>query len=446
MTDDVLCDTVPLARVAFIHAGLADGLSLDELLEHQDLDVATWGRAQQAFSRLFARGAREGDAFALEVDALSDLARTGWERKLPPLDEEVGAFLDFERHYAASVDGLAFLSERRMRPSDLTRLERLWNDRFAVDPGQRAQALARLAEEPGPCPEVRPAPPRLVAPPAPRTRAEVAAGANLPLPFLDGEANLAPPPLSTPLPTVKKSGLDGTRDIGDLQAILASLPFARSAAPSAPVAPAAVAPAVIAIAIAIEIPAVVARAAPEPPPPPPAPPLVAPEAPALAPAPKKAVDLRGTSLAVDAPSRAALPFGQGSSGARPKDESPPTSIARGEPARLKAPSDLRETSAVFFAPQSHAMPFSTRAPAAPPPAETSGLTVEQYASLCVDFAGEPARAAETLRRYHLSPEQKRALDADWHARFAREPSAWLAWDRACKTYKAWLDGQKGQAT
>jgi hypothetical protein len=333
-----------------------------------------------------------------------------------------------------------------MRPSDLTRLERLWNDRFAVDPGQRAQALARLAEEPGPCPEVRPAPPRLVAPPAPRTRAEVSVGANLPLPFLDGEANLAPPPLSTPLPTAKKSGLEGTRDLGDLRAILASLPFARAAAPPAPVAPAAVAPAVH----AVEIPAVVARAAPEPAPPPPAPPLAPPvvaiEAPAFVPAPRKATDLRGTSLAVDAPSRAALPFGQGSSGARPPEEPPTTSIARGEPARPKAPSDLRETSAVFFAPQSHAMPFSTRAPAAPPPAETSGLTVEQYASLCVDFAGDPARAAETLRRYHLSPEQKRALDADWHARFAREPSAWLAWDRACKTYKAWLDGQKGKAT
>src|SRR4051812_13138622 len=106
MTDDVLCDAVPLARVAFIHAGLADGLSLEELLDHQDVDAAAWGRAQQAFARLFARRAREGEAFALEVDALSDLARAGWERKLPPLDRDVTSFLDFERHYASSVDGL----------------------------------------------------------------------------------------------------------------------------------------------------------------------------------------------------------------------------------------------------------------------------------------------------------------------------------------------------
>ena len=441
MTDDVLCDTVPLARVAFIQAGLADGLPLDELLEHQDLDAASWGRAQQAFSRLFARGAREGDAFAIEVDALSFHARAGWERKLPPLDEEVEAFLDFERHYAMSVDGLAFLSERRMRPSDLTRLERLWNDRFASDPEQRARALARMAEEPGPCPEVRPAPPRLIAPAAPRARTEDSARASLPLPFLEGEANLAPPALSTPLPTAKKSGLEGTRDIGDLRAILASLPFARSAATPPALAPPAIEP----VAAAAEIPAVVAPAAPEPAPPPPPPPRAV-EPPAYMPAPAKLPDLRGTSLAVDVPSRAALPFDRGGAGQRPPEEAPPASIARGEPARPRAPSDLRETSAVFFAPGSQAMPFSTKTPAAAPPAETSALTVEQYASLCVDLTANPAHAVETLRRYHLSPEQKCTIDAEWHARFAREPSAWLAWDRACKTYQAWIAGKKGNPT
>jgi hypothetical protein len=71
--------------------------------------------------------------------------------------------------------------------------------------------------------------------------------------------------------------------------------------------------------------------------------------------------------------------------------------------------------------------------------------VEQYASLGVDLAADPARADETLRRYHLSPEQKRALDAEWHARFARDPGSWLAWDRATKTYLAWIAGQKGKA-
>jgi hypothetical protein len=442
MTDDVLCDTVPLARVAFIQAGLADGLSLDELLEHQDVDAASWGRAQQAFSRLFARGAKEGDAFALEVDALAARARAAWMRKLTPLDEEVGAFLDFERHYATSVDGLAFLRERRMRPSDLTRLERLWNERFASDPEQRALALARMAEEPGPCPEVRPEPPRLIAPAAPRARTDVDARASLPLPFLDGEANLAPPALSTPLPTAKNTGLDGTRDIGDLRAILASLPFARSAATP----PAVARPAMEPVAIAVEIPAVVACLAPESARPRPPVPVRAVETPAFVPAPAKSADLRGTSLAVDVPSRAALPFDRARSGQRLPDDAPAPSIAREEPARLRAPSDLRETSAVFFSPQSQAMPFSTKTPAAPPPAEISAFTVEQYASLCVDLAADPARADETLRRYHLSPEQRRAIDAEWHARFAREPSAWLAWDRACKTYQAWITANKGKST
>lgn len=445
MTDDVLCDTVPLASVAFIHAGLADGLSLDELLEFHDLDAAAWGRAQQAFTRLFAREVREGDAFALHVDELSDLARAAWERKLPPLDQELAAFFDFERHYAASVDGLSFLGERRMRPSDLTRLERLWNDRFDADPELRARALAILAEEPGACPDVRPEPPRILAPKAPRAKSDVTEKAKLPLPFIEGEANLAPPPLSTPLPAPKKSGLEGTRDIGDLRAILASLPFARSAAPEPPVARAAPEP----VAIPAQTPSVFVPAVPEPTAPPVAPPVpaVAPPAyvpPAYVPAVPPAAALRGTSLAVDIPSHAALPFARGSSSPLAPGEAPPASIARPAPPSPKASSDLRETSAVFFAPQSQAMPFSTRTPATPP-GEASSLTVEQYASLCVDLAGDHAHTAETLRRYHLSPEQKQAIDAEWHARFARDPSAWLAWDRACKTYQAWIAGQKGKA-
>jgi len=451
MTDDVLCDTVPLARVAFIHAGLADGLSLDELLEHQDVDAAAWGRAQPAFSRLFARGAKQGNEFALHVDALSESARKDWERKLPPLDQDITAFFDFERHYASSIDGLAFLSERGMRPSDLTRLERLWNSRFVADPALREQALACMAGPQGPCPEVRPEPPHIVAARVPRAARNPAEHAKLPLPFIEGDANLAAPPLSAPLPAPKKSGLEGTRDIGDLRSILASLPFARSAVPQPQVArtvPESVAspeqtPSVFVPAVpASRTPPVPAAAPPpyESAPPPayvPAPP------PAHVPAPPSVADLRGTSLAVDIPSRAALPFARGGVGSVSGAEAPPLSMARPEPARPKTPSDLRETSAVFFAPQSHALPFSQGTPAASP-GVASPLTVEQYASLCVDLASDPPRAAETLRRYHLSPEQKDAVDAEWHARFAREPTAWFVWDRACKTYQAWVAGQKGK--
>ncbi len=436
MTDDIRCDAVPLARVAFIHAGLADGLSLNELLDHLDVDAATWGRAQASFARLFARRAREGNDFALRVDALSDVARSAWERKLPPLDQELAAFFDFERHYAASVDGLAFLRERRMRPSDLNRLERLWNERFAADSALREQALTRMAEEPGPCPDVQPEPPRLVQARAARLSRDATEQAKLPLPFIDGEANLAPPPLSTPLPARKKTGLDGTRDIGDLRSILASLPFARSVAPQPSAAPPTREP----IATPVEAAAVIAPAVVQP--------VVAAVAPSVLPvtppayiAPQGPVrDLRGTSMAVDVPARAALPFAQGSSTLRSAGDAP---APPAEPPRPRAHSDLRETSAVFFAPRSQAMPFSTTAPA-PPRADTSTLTVEQYASLCVDLAVDPGRAAETLRRYHLTPEQKQAIDAEWQARFARDATSWQAWDRAYKTYHAWIVGQRGK--
>jgi hypothetical protein len=76
-------------------------------------------------------------------------ARRRWDRPLPPLDEDLRAWLDFERTLALETEPDKFLSRMRMRPADIPRLQALWAERLHADPALSAQALAILSEEPG---------------------------------------------------------------------------------------------------------------------------------------------------------------------------------------------------------------------------------------------------------------------------------------------------------
>src|SRR5207248_2610695 len=81
------------------------------------------------------------------------------------------------------------------------------------------------------------------------------------------------------------------------------------------------------------------------------------------------------------------------------------------------------------------LPFATpRSPADREPP----LTIEQYASLCVELARAPGNADEVLTRYGLDAASKKALDAAYEQRFADQPSLHAEWQRAYRAYEAWL--------
>lgn len=65
------------------------------------------------------------------------------------------------------------------------------------------------------------------------------------------------------------------------------------------------------------------------------------------------------------------------------------------------------------------------------------LTVEQYASLCVELTCQPERAAEALARYRISPAQKELFDGQFRERFAKDPGLREIWDHAYRTYREW---------
>lgn len=166
---------------------------------------------------------------------------------------------------------------------------------------------------------------------------------------------------------------------------------------------------------------------------------------AVKPSPSKALS---TTMAVDISAfrLPVLPFDTPAS-SEPSAPAAPSSHAA-------APS-LSKTTAVQISPfHQPVLPFSAPAssePAGisspPPPAPTTRttettesppITIEQYASLCVELSAAPAKATEIMRRYGLTPEQATAVDAYWKSRVGAEPVTRAAFDRAYAAYKAWF--------
>ena len=156
--------------------------------------------------------------------------------------------------------------------------------------------------------------------------------------------------------------------------------------------------------------------------------------------------LEGTNAVVDAAPAPALPFrapvsGEPSAMAKPE----PRSLV---PAGMRGFTSLSGTQGVSPLPASPALPFAGAKgppPAPPPPPPIVGkpasdlpsLSVEQYASLCVELELEPERTAETLQRYRLTPELRASLDAAWRERLAQGSGLYAAWSQAVTRYKTW---------
>ena len=96
-----------------------------------------------------------------------------------------------------------------------------------------------------------------------------------------------------------------------------------------------------------------------------------------------------------------------------------------------------KTEALQSFPAGSALPFTAaRATSSIP--TIPELSVERYASLCVELASRPQERADILLRYRLSEDQHATLDALWTHRMAREPGLTDAWRQACALYRDWL--------
>jgi hypothetical protein len=148
--------------------------------------------------------------------------------------------------------------------------------------------------------------------------------------------------------------------------------------------------------------------------------------------PAALVDLRGTVQGPGLPSGPALPFLAAASGWAAR-----SAVARAAhplAGTLDAPSMLPVPALPFV----EAGRSTARALAPYQPS----LTLQQYASLCVDLEAQEEHADGVLERYRLTPEQRDALDAHYQRLFVEQRSASTAFEGARQTYAAWRRAAK----
>lgn len=161
---------------------------------------------------------------------------------------------------------------------------------------------------------------------------------------------------------------------------------------------------------------------------------------------RKFKDIHGTQLVTDAPKRPALPFDPTARPTIPAHSDfgeRPTHHGNLVPEGMRGFTDVHGTQVASTAPKGPALPFEPSRGVAPAPlpanmGDLPALSLEQYASLCVDLAADPAKRPEILGRYRMSEDQQRRVDASWQSRMAADSRVRAALDQACATYRAWL--------
>ena len=133
---------------------------------------------------------------------------------------------------------------------------------------------------------------------------------------------------------------------------------------------------------------------------------------------------------------AALPFNKGAlssefvaSASAPR-QAPPESPALGETMPLGAN---------LLAQIQSSLPFAKKVGAEPKGQESRRLTIQAYASLCVELRVMPEKTATTLAKYQIvDTAMQRAVDDEWKARFTAYPDVHHAWQKLCIEYSEWL--------
>ena len=495
---------VTLEQYAGIAVGLADELPLDGLLANEGIEPEGWSRAAPAWKARLGMDGAEGALFTAFCGKRCE-AEDWLHRGVTPIDADLGAWLSFLRAWAAHPAPFEMLAGAGLRLNDIARLQRRWARRMAGDAALQERAAELAGKGAGPLPAIHAEPvvlkpfpwsrPRVTAPAADARPADggdpggltldrhAALVAELREPSAERARVLARHGLTAAafevLDAQWKQRLDGDPALERDHRRLVEHQRARlhgaaggpsAAAPAAaplpaplPAPPPAAAYDLAGTGIAWSVPRGPALPFAE------GAPLADIASPAAGEreAPRPHPGLGGTALALDVPRGPALPFVGAVDPERGRPaSSPPSTLARtslhvdaprGEvlPFSADAPSTLADapasrpastdlsggTALAVDVPRGPAVPFLPRAKPKPGPPR---LTLEQHASLTVELAAAPERLVEALRRYGLTPVQKRDADLHYQERFAADPVLREAWELACRTYREWLLAQPGR--
>jgi hypothetical protein len=187
---------ISLEEYAFVTAGLMDEIDLADLLACRAIDAPVWNSGREFWeARILDEVALTG-GISDRLSALRLESRRLWHRPVPPLDDDLRAWLDFQRTVLSRPNPLAELARIPITLGDLTAIQTLWQERLTSDDELARQVAKILASEPQDVvvpPPPRPCLPASAFPPSPASEEAPVAS----LPTADDDF----PPLSVPLPT-----------------------------------------------------------------------------------------------------------------------------------------------------------------------------------------------------------------------------------------------------
>lgn len=492
---------VSLARYAAVNAAVAEGFSLEQVLETERVDAHSFERADVKWKKRLADAVSTPDGLVQRYQAELAAAEDWLTRKVTPLDSDLAAWMIFLNAYSSAPNPADLLARHGLGMNDLSRLSRLWQQRIEEDPslGQRVTSLPTNDD----VPPIEVDPPLLK-----RARTGGAAAAAKERPQAPTQAKDAG---ATPL-DIERFGLDryaqlcaelelfpdeakrirtklGLESVAAHLAISSQFQSYIAADPQrerefkqlqesalariekwagrttaaeraqmnvsgggAPVLPTFLARQGEAQRLEIGKDHLSVPDAEPPPLPPPAPPV--PRAnPLLTTAVHPASDTGTVEASIE---RAPLPFDKAEAATALARAVAHADAVQGPAAeKLQGGGTLSVATAAEL---ERALPFLTKADAAGAgerhhtpgaPAASKGpararearpqvLELKRYVSLTVELSLKPAQRAETLARYRLTEDDKTQLDTIYQRSFAANPAARAAFEQAMTTYRAWL--------
>ncbi|WP_437646550.1 hypothetical protein [Sorangium sp. So ce362] len=158
LPEEPLIHGVSLAQYAGVEAGSATGLALDVVLANERIDPAAWPDAEEGWTEQILEEEDENEPLLQAYEERLAEAQERYGRRVPPLDTDLKAWLDFVRRWSADDDPNALLGRLELHASDVVRLHRTWAKLMAQDPALAERAKGILSQEPGDLPAIAPEP------------------------------------------------------------------------------------------------------------------------------------------------------------------------------------------------------------------------------------------------------------------------------------------------
>lgn len=153
---------ITLTEYAAVQAGLGEGFVLDEVLANERIDAMRWQRAELPWVERLGQAHADDELDLLRAfeERLAG-AQQRYERRIEPLQSELGSWLSFVRLLAAQEAPLTFTAEHGLTSMDVIRLHRHWSHRLQDEPRLQRTAIVLLEQEPQPVPPLEQEPRRL---------------------------------------------------------------------------------------------------------------------------------------------------------------------------------------------------------------------------------------------------------------------------------------------